>query len=110
MVRPHDNPEWLNVKLRYKTPGSERSILLEKPFVGDHRPLREADTDFRFAASVVMSAMWLRGDQVAPLCHPWKAAEHAAAALGDDQDGKRREFVRLMRQLKQEAPGRQARR
>ena len=96
--------EWLHVKLRYKLPGEERSTLLEKPYVGVARPLQEAGIDFQFASSVAMAAMWLRDDESLRDTRPAMIADLAAKAAGTDADGKRMEFVRLMRKLNDGEP------
>jgi len=102
--KPDASGEWLNVKLRYKTPGAEHSVLFEKPYTGIGRELQAVDADFQFAASVTMLAMWLRGDESAERCHPERIAEQAERALGQDADGKRAEFVGLVKRLQQNSP------
>ncbi|MCH7225983.1 von Willebrand factor type A domain-containing protein [Verrucomicrobiaceae bacterium E54] len=93
------NPEWLTVKLRYKQPDSDRSTLVEHPYIGVPRSLAEADADFRFATSVAMTAMALRGSGELGTRGYWDAEAIAQEALGSDPDGRRAEFVQLLEML-----------
>ena len=95
--RANDNPEWLTVKLRYKLPKEDRSAKIEVPFVGAARPFAEASTDFRFAAGVAAAGLMLRGDPAVMDLGFGDVAAWAAAAVGADPGGHRREFLGLLR-------------
>jgi Ca-activated chloride channel family protein len=87
----------MRVKLRYKEPEGSTSRALEWPVAGGPRPLDEASEDFKFAAAVAQFGMLLRES-------PHKAAASlesvlalAEAGAGDDAEGYRAEFIRLVR-------------
>jgi Ca-activated chloride channel family protein len=95
-IAPEASDEWLTVKLRYKLPADDESILIEHPHTGVARDFHESDGDFRFATAVAMTAMWLRGADGASL---ESATAIARGALGNDPHGKRAEFVGLLDRL-----------
>ncbi len=93
------------LKLRYKLPGNDRSVLVERPVT--RRDVRmEASEDLRFAAAVAAYADLLRGggnmngftwDQVESL---------ARGARGNDAWGYRGEFLQLLAQARSLSPAR----
>lgn len=95
--RANDNPEWLTVKLRYKLPQADASAKIEVPFVGAAAPFADASTDFRFAAGVATAGLMLRGDPSVMDLGFGDVAAWAAAAVGADPGGHRREFLGLLR-------------
>jgi Ca-activated chloride channel family protein len=95
--RANDNPEWLTVKLRYKLPKADTSAKIEVPFVGAVQPFADASTDFRFAAGVATAGLMLRGDPSVMDLGFGDVAAWAAAAVGADPGGHRREFLGLLR-------------
>jgi Ca-activated chloride channel family protein len=105
-TRPEETPpapaasrEWLTVKLRYKQPEGERSKLMTRPFTGVSREFDEADADFRFSASVAMTALILRQTEGLETARIENARMFAAAALGPDPHGHRAGFVGLLERL-----------
>ncbi|WP_290891504.1 VWA domain-containing protein [Arenimonas sp.] len=93
------------LKLRYKRPGEDKSVLVERPVT--RRDVRmEASEDLRFAAAVAAYADLLRGggntngftwDQVEAL---------ARSARGNDAWGYRGEFLQLLAQARSLSPAR----
>jgi Ca-activated chloride channel family protein len=81
------------VKLRYKQPDGRSSRLLSHP-VADRT--RRAGEDLRFAASVAVFGMLLRDSEFAGTANWAMARELARGALGDDPDGYRSEFLRMI--------------
>jgi Ca-activated chloride channel family protein len=81
------------VKLRYKTPDGERSRLLEHP-VPDRTA--GAGEDLRFAASVAAFGMLLRDSEHAGEATWALVRDLARGALGEDPNGYRAEFVRMI--------------
>lgn len=81
------------VKVRYKKPGSETSVLLEQPV-----PARSgsASADFNFASAVAGFGMLLRESEFRGNLTPAQVIELARAGRGADADGHRAEFVRLV--------------
>ncbi|HSM37192.1 MAG TPA: von Willebrand factor type A domain-containing protein [Longimicrobiales bacterium] len=81
------------VKLRYKQPEGRTSRLLTHP-VPDRT--RRAGEDLRFAASVAVFGMLLRESEFAGTASWAMARDLARGALGDDPDGYRAEFLRMI--------------
>jgi Ca-activated chloride channel family protein len=96
---PAASREWLTVKLRYKQPEGGRSTLMTRPFTGVSREFGEADADFRFSASVAMTALILRQTEGLETARIEDARMLAAAALGPDPHGHRAGFVGLLERL-----------
>lgn len=86
--------ELLYVKLRYKRPGADTSVLLEQPFrVSQLAPA--VTGDLAFASAVAEAALLLRRSEHAGQAD-WKAVlQRAAAHLGADPAGDRAEFLEL---------------
>ena len=83
------------VKLRYKLPGEDESVLLERVVTPDNR--QATDADARFAAAVAAFAEKLaRTDRAASLTYDGIAAT-AEDAEGDDPYGDREDFAQLVR-------------
>jgi Uncharacterized protein containing a von Willebrand factor type A (vWA) domain len=91
---PASSPEWLTVKLRYKEPEGGASKLLEQPFAPDGKG--GATDDFRFASAVAAFGQLLSGSAFAGDIDCGKIESQARAAFGADENGYRREFVRLV--------------
>ncbi len=89
-----DSPELMFVKLRYKEPDGEHSRLIEQPLLDSPD---EASTDLRFAAAVAGFGMILRESEYCG--DDWTLAdalELARGAIGEDSQGYRAEFIRLV--------------
>ena len=87
--------ELLTVKMRYKKPEGDKSILIEKAHAATEMTRKEPSADFRFASAVAEFALLLeeskyRGDASFP-----KLIERARSAKGEDREGYRAEFIRL---------------
>ena len=83
------------VQLRYKRPDGDESILMEQALEDEDGG---GSRDLRFAASVAAFGMLLRESEY---CRDYALAEVlelARGALGDDEEGYRREFVELVRE------------
>ena len=85
--------EYAFVKIRYKLPQSDRSVLISTPVdrASEHGRFEEAPLDARFATSVAAFGEILRGG---------KHTGIASAARGDDPYGYRSEFLQLVRAAK----------
>ena len=89
--------ELLTVKLRWKRPDGDRSVLREVPLTDAGAAFSAAPADFRFAAAVAAFGMILRGsDRRGEATLPLVAAM-AAGSLGRDEGGYRAEFLDLVR-------------
>jgi Ca-activated chloride channel family protein len=88
--------ELLTVKIRYKTPGGSRSLLLSHP-VADHVvPLASTSESLRFGVAVAEYALALRGAEGVTKAQLPAARSLALGAVGADDRHERREFVALM--------------
>ncbi|KFN51549.1 hypothetical protein N790_14715 [Arenimonas malthae CC-JY-1] len=96
---PAGGPELAFLKLRYKQPGNERSVLMERPVT--RRELQaQAPESLRFAAAVAAYADLLRGGRNMK-GFGWDQVEALARdARGDDPWGYRGEFLRLVAQAR----------
>jgi len=87
------------VRVRYKLPGESKSRLAEQPVrpATAHATLTAAPADQRFAVAVAAFGQRLRGEpQVSDYSYA-DIATLANDARGDDPDGYRAEFVKLVR-------------
>ncbi len=90
-ILPSD--DLMQVKIRYKKPGEETSILLTTPV--DSRN-KTASDNLRFAAAVAEYGMLLRGSEFKGNSSYRQALELARNAKGSDENGYRAEFIKLM--------------
>ena len=96
---------WL--KLRYKLPGQDNSVLVEQP-VTRRQLRREAGESLRFAAAVAAYADLLRGGRNIN-GYTWDEVEALArGARGEDPWGYRGEFLQLVAQARGLAGGQPA--
>ncbi|MBK7779809.1 MAG: von Willebrand factor type A domain-containing protein [Ardenticatenia bacterium] len=87
----------LYLKLRYKTPDGETSKLLEAPIKDRGDSLREASTDFHFAAAVAAFGMVLRDSEHRGESSMAMVEDLAAAGMGSDRSEERQGFLELVR-------------
>lgn len=92
------HPDLLNVKLRYKQPNGTTSKKIEVPLIDSNT--NEVSDDFRFAAAVAMFGQVMKGSEYKGEGTFDKAIELAQSGYGNDSQGYRREFVRLMETAK----------
>lgn len=90
--------ELLTIKLRYKQPDGKVSQKMELP-VMDTKGVRSS-SDFRFAAAVAMFGQLLRNSDFKGEATYDGVIELAKTALEPDEQGYRREFVRLVQSAK----------
>jgi Ca-activated chloride channel family protein len=90
--------ELANVKLRYKTPQSDTSELLEYPIAKSSVTTPDKlSADFRFAASVAAFGQLLRGGKYLGNFGYDDIERLARGALDEDPEGYRREFLSLLK-------------
>ena len=87
--------EWLTVQLRYKQPTGTRSRLLTHP-VRVRELLSPPAEDLRFAAAVAAFGMVLRDSEHRGTATLDQVLSLARGAEGEDPNGDRAEFVRLV--------------
>jgi Ca-activated chloride channel family protein len=99
-TRYERNSEIAYIKLRYKNPNGTRSILLQEPIErSELKSWKRADSDFRFAAAVAGFGQLLRNSPYAQWNYD-SVEKFAKTAKGDDADGYRAEFLRLVESAK----------
>ncbi|MDX1680771.1 MAG: VWA domain-containing protein [Akkermansiaceae bacterium] len=93
--------EWLTLKLRHKHPQGDVSALQETVIKGEPTAWQRADADARFAASVALFGMKLRGmDEVSEVS--WnKVIQLAKPGLANDPNEDRAEFLGLVERLRE---------
>lgn len=84
------------VKMRYKQPDRDDSVLINEPV---NSPNTGASEDFRFASSVALFGMMLREQEGLGEATLQQVIDLASAAKGADLEGYRAEFVDVVRQL-----------
>ncbi len=90
--------ELLTVKMRYKDPLDENSKMVSA--VLNDKAGDEVSSDFRFAAAVARFGLLLRDGKKMKAKDLDDIIDIASANYGEDKDGYRREFVRLVKLTK----------
>ena len=93
-----DDNEVFTVRLRYKLPDADKSTLRLVAVERHDQEFDQASVDFRFAAAVAQFGMLLRDSEYAPKATWSNTRQIAAKSLGDDEDGYRAEFIRLVQE------------
>ncbi len=88
--------ELLTIKVRYKKPDGQTSMLLEKPVRGSGEEIEGASENLRFAAAVAEFGMILRESEFKGTATLEGATKLARSARGEDEDGYRAELIRLI--------------
>ncbi|GEC44523.1 Ca-activated chloride channel family protein [Bradyrhizobium japonicum] len=94
--------EYAFVKIRYKLPRSDQSVLVRTPVdrASEHGRFEDAPLDARFATSVAAFGEILRGGKHTGRFGYDDVLRIASAARGDDPYGYRSEFLQLVRAAK----------
>jgi Ca-activated chloride channel family protein len=95
-MRAKYSAELLTVKLRYKTPEIDSSVLMEIPVVDDGAIFHDASEDFRFAAGVAAFGMILRDSPYRGESSFTEVRSIAEQAQGNNMGGYRSEFLYLV--------------
>ncbi len=88
--------ELLTLKVRYKYPLSSSSSLLKVEVLDKKRKFENASNDFKFASSVAMFGMLLKHSEFKGEASYSLSASIARSAKGNDNEGYRSEFIRLV--------------
>ena len=88
--------ELATVKLRYKAPQGDESLLLSRPVMDRTAALEATSPDFRLAAAVAEWGMLLRGSRHRGEASWEQVMELARSAQGRDPHGYRAEFLSLV--------------
>jgi Ca-activated chloride channel family protein len=89
--------EIMTIKFRYKHPDESKSKLIEHAVIDRAIPIQKTSHNFRFAAAVAQFGMLLRNSefkQSSSYDNTWKLAK---ASLGEDKEGYRSEFIRMIK-------------
>lgn len=89
--------EILTVKFRYKEPDGETSKLIVKAVTDNNMDIEYASTDFKFSAAVALYGLQLRKSIFTETFEKSDVIDLAKAGKGEDVDGYRAEFIRLVR-------------
>jgi Ca-activated chloride channel homolog len=89
--------EMMTIKFRYKKPDGDRSKLIEHAVVDNQVLLGNTSANFRFAAAVASFGMLLRNSAFKQQCSYDQAWQLAKDALGNDEEGYRSEFLKLLK-------------
>ncbi len=89
--------EFLTIKIRYKQPDGLTSRLMVRPVAGSVRSIQRASENLRFASAVAEFGMVLRNSGFKGNSTLEQVANLAGSSRGEDPDGYRAEFIRLVR-------------
>ncbi|MCC3574083.1 MAG: VWA domain-containing protein [Microcoleus sp. PH2017_40_RAT_O_B] len=92
--------ELMQVKLRYKNPNETVSQLITQSVIDKPVKLENASANFRFAAAVAAFGMVLRDSEYKGAASFDQVLRLASQAKGEDKEGYRAEFIRLVENCK----------
>lgn len=92
--------EMLTLKVRYKAPDGDKSQLLEVPVTDRHVALEKTSDNFRFAAAVASFGLVLRNSPFRGTATYESILSLGKAALDQDTEGYRAEFLKLVKTAK----------
>ncbi len=85
--------EYLTIKVRYKKPDGNTSMLYEKPVKDYINDMEDASDNLKFAAAVSEFGMILRNSEFKGSSTLDQVEKLARSARGDDEEGYRSEFM-----------------
>lgn len=88
--------EMMTIKFRYKSPEAETSNLIVHTVADTITPLQNTSENFRFACAVVQFGMLLRKSEFKGNASYERVIQLANSSLGKDEEGYRKEFVKLV--------------
>lgn len=88
--------ELLTVKLRYKKPDGQKSVLLSDVVKDNDRQLDRTSDNFRWSASVAEFGMLLRDSEFKGNASYQQVIALAKGAQGKDKEGYRAEFIKMI--------------
>jgi Ca-activated chloride channel family protein len=89
--------EIMTIKFRYKKPDGHNSSLITHAVIDQHIPTDKTSDNFRFAAAVAQFGMLLRNSAFKQMASYDNTFKLASGALGNDQQGYRSEFMKMVR-------------
>jgi Ca-activated chloride channel family protein len=97
LVKNNFNDEVMNIKLRYKKPDGNKSILIEHPLKDENIAFNSTSGNFRFAAAVAEFGMLLRNSQYKGNADFSSVKQTAQSAIENDEEGYKKEFISLVK-------------
>ncbi len=91
------DPEWLTVKLRYKSPDADQSQRMEITATGSDQDIQQASASFRLAAAVASFGMLLRHSDHCGDAGYGMSYALAESACGEDRHGDGAELLEMIR-------------
>jgi len=95
-IRGKHGNELMTVKLRYKKPTGSTSQLITTVINDSDTPLMQSSNNFRWAAAVAEFGMLLRDSEFKGQSSYLQVVSLAQSAKGEDENGYRHEFLRLV--------------
>ena len=89
--------EMMTVKVRYKKPDSEKSVLFDLPVKATSVAFEKCTENLRFASAVAEFGLLLRGSEYKGKATYADVIQRARGAFGKDEEGYRSEFVQLVK-------------
>jgi Ca-activated chloride channel family protein len=93
---PYDSREVLTLKLRYKKPDENKSKLITTTVLAKDNDWEDTSDNFRWSAAVAEFGMLLRESKYSQDADIASVIKLAKNARGEDEEGYRREFIRLV--------------
>ena len=90
--------EMMTIKFRYKKPDADVSRLIEHPVADNSGDISSGSSNFRFAAAVAEFSMLLRDSEFKQSSSYSNTLQLAGNALGNDVEGYRKEFLKMLKQ------------
>ncbi len=105
-VKPEavESNELMTVKLRYKKPDGDKSMLIEQPVLDKGLTLDKSSNNFRWAAAVATFGQLVRESKFRGGSTYAAVLELARGAKGEDRFGYRAEFIKLVEKAELIAP------
>jgi Ca-activated chloride channel homolog len=95
-----ESKEIVTVKLRYKSPESKKSMLMEKPVIDQGMEFEKTSENFKLAAAVAEFGLILRDSEFKGEANYDQVLGIAKKAKGQDEEGYRAEFIKLVKLAK----------
>jgi Ca-activated chloride channel family protein len=91
-----ESNEIMTIKLRFKKPDEDISKLITHPVIDEHTSLNNTSDNFRFSAAVAEFGLLLRSSEYKQQATYNQVINLANTARGNDKNGYRAEFIRLV--------------
>jgi Ca-activated chloride channel family protein len=94
----YSGTDMMNIKLRYKAPGSDASKLVTYPVNNDDKKWQDASANFKLSAAVAEFGLLLRESSYKQNSSFEQTIALAKSSANDDKNGYRSEFIKLVQQ------------